>query len=284
MTDASMRGRVCVVTGASSGIGRATAIGLARMGATLALVCRDPARAADARRDVADAGGPEPAVLLADMSSQQSVRRVAADLAARYPAIHVLVNNAGVVNLSHSTTVDGIETVWAVNHLAYFLLTNLLLDRLRAPGGARIVNVASEAHRIARTINFDDLGYARRYRAMRVYGHSKLANILFTYELARRLVGSGVTANCVHPGAVGTRLGYNNGRLATLVAMLLRPFFRTPEQGAATSIHVASSPELEGVSGRYFKNCREALSSSVSCDAALARRLWEVSARMTGLA
>jgi NAD(P)-dependent dehydrogenase (short-subunit alcohol dehydrogenase family) len=277
-----MEGRVCVVTGASSGIGYATALALARLGATLALVCRDPARGAEAAETVRrETGNPDVTVLLADLSSQRAIRALAPELLARYPAIHVLVNNAGVVNLRHSTTVDGIETVFAVNHLAYFLLTLLLLDRLKASGPARVVNVASEAHRFARTIDFDDLGHERRYRGMRVYGHSKLANILFTYELARRLAGTDVTANCVHPGAVGTRLGQNNGRVATVLTKMLRPFFRTPEQGAATSVHVASSRTLDGVTGRYFKSCREARSSAASHDVEVARRLWEVSERMT---
>jgi len=221
------------------------------------------------------------ALHLADLSSQAAIRRLAAELLARYPAIHVLINNAGVVNLRYSTTADGIETVFAVNHLAYFLLTSLLLDRLRRSAPARIVNVASEAHKFGR-LDFADLGNQRRYRGMRVYGQSKLANILFTYELARRLEGSGVTANSVHPGAVGTRLGQNNGRMATLLTKVLRPFFRTPEQGAATSLHVASSPALEGISGKYFLSCREARSSRVSYDRDVARRLWDVSARMTG--
>jgi NAD(P)-dependent dehydrogenase (short-subunit alcohol dehydrogenase family) len=279
-----MTGRVCVVTGASSGIGRATALGLARRGATLALVCRDRARGEETVAEIAAATGNRAVGLhLADLSSQEAIRRVAAELVARYPAIHVLVNNAGVVNLRYSTTVDGIETVFAVNHLAYFLLTALLLDRLRSSGRARIVNVASEVHKIGR-LDFDDLGNQRRYRAMRVYGQSKLANVLFTYELARRLERSDVTANCVHPGAVGTRLGQNNGRIATALTRILKPFFRTPEQGAATSLHVATSPALEGVSGRYFVNCREARSSRTSGDPELARRLWDESARLTGLA
>ena len=279
-----MTGRVCVVTGASSGIGRATAVGLGAMGATLALVCRDRARGDETVAEVtAQTGNHHVALHLADLSSQQAIRGLAAELVARYPEIHVLINNAGVVNLRHSTTVDGIETVFAVNHLAYFLLTNLLLDRLRQSGRARIVNVASEAHKFGR-LDFDDLGNERRYRGMRVYGQSKLANILFTYELARRLDGSGVTVNAVHPGAVGTRLGQNNGRIATLLTKALKPFFRTPEQGAATSLHVASSPAVEGVSGKYFLNCHEARSSRVSYDPAIARRLWDVSAEMTGCA
>ncbi len=273
-----MTGRVCVVTGASSGIGRETVRALARMGATLALVCRDRGRG---EATLAEAG--DRAVLfLADLSSQAEVRRLAAALRDRYPAIHVLVNNAGVVNLRRSTTVDGIETVFAVNHLAYFLLTHLLLDRLRSSVPARIVNVASDAHRFGR-IDLDDLGHARRYRTMRVYGASKLANILFTYELARRLQGTGVTANCLHPGAVATRLGQNNGRVATLLTRALKPFFRTPEQGAATTVHLASSPAVEGVSGQYFVDCRAARSSRASYDETLACRLWDASAKLTGI-
>ena len=278
-----MSGRVCVVTGASSGIGRATAQALARLGATLALVCRDRGRGEEAIAALrAEPGKAAVALFLADLSSQAEIRRVAAQLCERYPAIHVLVNNAGVINLRRSTTVDGIETVFAVNHLAYFLLTHLLVARLRASAPARIVNVASDAHRFGR-IDLGDLGHARRYRAMRVYGTSKLANILFTYELARRLDGTGVTANCLHPGAVATRLGRNNGRLATAVTRLLRPFFRTPEQGAATAIYLASSPAVEGVSGKYFVDCREARSSGVSYDESLARRLWDASARLSGI-
>jgi NAD(P)-dependent dehydrogenase (short-subunit alcohol dehydrogenase family) len=175
-----MTGRVCVVTGASSGIGRATALGLARMGATVALVCRDRARGEDAVAEIgARTGNRDVALLLADLASQAEIRRLAGELLGRFAAIHVLLNNAGVVNLRYSTTVDGVETVFAVNHLAYFLLTHLLLDRLRQSGRPRIVNVASEAHKFGR-LDFDDLGNQRRYRGMRVYGQSKLANILFT--------------------------------------------------------------------------------------------------------
>jgi NAD(P)-dependent dehydrogenase (short-subunit alcohol dehydrogenase family) len=278
-----MRGRVCVVTGASSGIGRATAAGLARSGATVVLVCRDRTRGEAAVEGIrAEGAGAAVDLVLADLASQASVRALAETLLGRCPRIHVLVNNAGVVNLRHTTTVDGIESVFAVNHLAYFLLTNLLLERLQASAPARIVNVASDAHRWG-TIDFDDLGHARRYRWTRVYGASKLANVLFTYELARRLAGTGVTANCCHPGAVATGLGRNNGRIAAAVTRVLAPFFRTPERGAATSLHLATSPALEGVSGRYFVDLRERRSSPASYDAAVARRLWEVSCRLTGL-
>ena len=249
-----MTGKTCVLTGATSGIGRETAVALAGLGARLALVCRDRGRGEDAVAEIAARTGNRDVVLhLADLSSQRDVRRVAAEILAAHPQIHVLVNNAGVVNLRRTLTEDGLETVFATNHLAYFHLTLLLLDRLRASAPARIVNVASDAHRWGR-LDLDDLGNARRYRAMQVYGQSKLANILFTYELARRLAGSGVTCNCLHPGAVGTRLGHNNGtdRAACWPALLV-PFFRTPAQGAETSIWLASSPEVEGVSGAVLR-------------------------------
>ncbi len=278
-----MHGKVCVLTGGTSGIGRETAVALAALGARLALVCRDRRRGDDTVAEIAArTGNRNVAIHLADLSAQRDVRRVAAELLARYPEVHVLVNNAGVVNLRHSLTGDGIETVFATNHLAYFLLTLLLLERLRASAPARIVNVASEAHRFGR-IDFDDLSNAQRYRAMRVYGQSKLANILFTYELARRLAGSGVTVNCLHPGAVGTRLGHNNGAVARVLASALRPFFRSPAQGADTSIWLASSPAVEGVTGHYFVRRKPKRSSPASYDEATARRLWDVSLRLTGL-
>jgi retinol dehydrogenase 12 len=279
-------GRVCVITGASSGIGKATAIGLARRGATLALVCRDPGRGGATVEEIRRTTGNDAVrVFVADLSSQQAIRSLAGELLAAYPALHVLVNNAGVVNLRRTTTVDGIETVLAVNHLAYYLLTRLLLEGLAASGRARVVNVASDAHRFVRTLELDDLGWARRrWRSMRVYGASKLANILFTYELARRLDGRDVTANCLHPGAVATGLGTNNGAIARLLAGALRPFFRTPDDGAATSIHLATSPEVEGVSGAYFADAKPARTSPASYDNELARRLWDVSAAMVGLA
>ena len=278
----AMDGKLGVVTGATAGIGQETAIALAGMGMRLAIVCRDQARGEATAAAIRERTG-NTAVTLhrADLGVQTDVRRVAAELLAQCPRIDLLVNNAGIVNLRHEKTVDGIEAVFATNHLAYFLLTLLLLPRLRESAPSRIVNVASDAHRIGR-IDFDDLGSERRYKAMRVYGTSKLANILFTYELARRLAGSGVSVNCVHPGAVATRLGQNNGRVATILTKMLAPFFRTPAQGAATSIRVATDPALASVSGRYFANAREKRSSRASYDEAVARRLWDVSAELTG--
>ena len=279
-----MKGKICIVTGATSGIGRSTALGLARSGATLALVCRDPARAEAVVRAIRDeTGSTAVEVFLADLASQAAIRRVADALLECHPRIHLLVNNAGVVNLQRRVTEDGIEEVFAVNHLAYFLLTHLLLPRLRESAPARIVNVASDAHKFVNGINFDDVGFSDGYKSMRVYGHSKLANLLFTFELARRLDGVGVTANCVHPGAVATGLGKNNGTIANVLIRTLAPFFRTPDKGAATTLHVATSPALEGVTGRYFANCRETRSSPASHDRDAAQRLWDLSANLTGL-
>jgi NAD(P)-dependent dehydrogenase (short-subunit alcohol dehydrogenase family) len=272
-----------VITGATSGIGRAAATALARAGARLMLVARDPARAAAAVEAIGQATGNRDAiVVLGDLAVQRSVRAVAEEIRARVPRVDVLLNNAGVFNLRYTTTPDGIETTFAVNHLAYFMLTLLLREALAAAGAARVVNVASDAHRWGR-LDFDDLGHARRYRAMRVYGQSKLCNILFTYELARRLAGSGITANCLHPGAVATGLGRNNGRLATVGTKLLAPFFRTPEAGADTAVHLATAPELATTTGTYFANRRPRRSSAVTYDAAVQRRLWEVSEAMTGV-
>ena len=278
-----MHGKVCVLTGGTSGIGRETAVALAALGAQLALICRDRQRGEETVAEIAArTGNRDVEVRVADLSLQRDVRRVAAELLARHPRIDVLVNNAGVVNLRHALTGDGIETVFATNHLAYFLLTLLLLERLRASAPARIVNVASEVHRFG-GVDFDDLGHAQHYCAARVYGQSKLANILFTYELARRLAGSGVTVNCLHPGAVGTRLGHNNGTVARLLAGALKPFFRTAAQGADTSIWLASSPAVEGVSGEYFVARTPTRSSAASHDEGTARRLWDVSLELTGL-
>jgi len=278
-----LKGKTCMITGASSGLGRAMALDLARMGAGLLLVCRDRTRGENVMAGIREqTGNSAVRLMLADLSVQQSIRTLAADFLARGEPLHVLVNNAGVFNLKRSLTADGIETVFAVNHLSYFMLTLLLLDRIKQSAPARIVNVASHAHRWG-SINFDDLGGARSYRSSRAYGQSKLANILFTYELARRLEGTGVTVNCVHPGAVATGLGANNGALAKLLMPLIGRFMRSPEQGAATQIYLAASPEVEGVSGKYFVDCKPAQSNQESYDTALARRLWEVSAEMTGV-
>jgi NAD(P)-dependent dehydrogenase (short-subunit alcohol dehydrogenase family) len=278
----TMSDKVCVVTGATGGIGKVAAIGLSRSGASVVLVCRDRGRGEEVRAAIREETGKEVDLLLADLGSQADIRRVAGEILDRHPRIDVLLNNAGVVNLKRQVTVDGLEATFAVNHLAYFLLTNLLLDRLRASAPARIINVSSDAHRLA-PLDLDDLQSERRYRGTRVYGKSKLANILFTRELARRLAGTGVTVNCLHPGVVATRFAQNNGRLALWVTTLLKPFFLTPEQGADTAIHLATSPEVEGVSGEYFVKRRARRPSAAALDEATASRLWAISAELTGL-
>jgi NAD(P)-dependent dehydrogenase (short-subunit alcohol dehydrogenase family) len=279
----AMRGKTCVVTGGTSGIGLATAAALAERGARVVLVGRSPVRAEEAARAVrARAPGAEVEVELGDLASLAAIRELAAHLLARCPRLDVLVNNAGVFQLRRRTTVDGFETTFAVNHLAYFLLTSLLEAPLRATPGARVVSVASEAHRLGGPLDFEDLQSQRRYRPFGVYGRSKLCNILWTRELARRLAGSGVTANCCHPGAVATRLGQNDAAWAKALGPLLRLFLLTPEQGARTSVYLASSPALEGVSGRYFVKEREAEPARFARDDDAAKRLWEVSAALTG--
>ena len=275
--------RICLVTGATSGIGLETAAGLAALGAQVVMVGRDRQRGEQARKAVVEKSGNDRVdLLLADLSSLDGVRALAREFLATWPALHVLVNNAGTVELSRTITIDGFEKTFAVNHLSYFLLTNLLLPRLRASAPARIVNVASEAHRFGR-LDLADLQSERSYRVMRVYGTSKLLNILFTVALAEKLAGSGVTANCLHPGAVSTRLGKNNGAWARILIGLLRPFFLTPEQGAANSIFVAASDQLDGVSGKYFVKQRAVPPSRRSRRPGLARRVWARSSQLVGL-
>jgi len=278
-------GKRCVVTGATSGIGRATAVGLARAGAWLALVCRHPMRAEETVAEIHErTGSRDVEVFRADLASRDSIRQVARELLTRCPRIDLLVNNAGVVEWRRRETVDGIEAMWAVNHLAYFQLTHLLLDRIRESAPARIVNVASGAHQFVSSLDPDDPAPAGEpFRWWRAYGRSKLGNVLFTRELARRLEGSGVTVNAAHPGAVSTRLGTQNGWWARAITAPLSLLFRSPERGAATSLYLATSPEVQGRSGLYFADCREKAPSKLGRDDALAARLWTASARQVGM-
>jgi len=283
-----MTGKTCLVTGANQGIGKETALALARMGATVVMTSRDPEKGRAALAAVRDASGSDRVdLMLADFASFASIRRLAADFQAKYSRLDVLVNNAGAIITTRSQTQDGFETTFGVNHLGYFLLTNLLLDLLKRSAPARIVNVASRAH-FRSSIDFDDLNSQRgRYSAMTAYARSKLANVLFTYELARRLQGTGVTANCLHPGVVRTGFGKNNPGLTRLLfqafQLVARPWLLSPQEGAATSVYLASSPEVEGVSGKYFTDCRETPSSPASYDEHAQRRLWEISETLCGL-
>lgn len=278
-----MDGRVCIVTGANSGIGKETARALGEMGAHVVMVCRSRERGDAARAEIAATATGRVELLLADLSSLAQTRRVAGEILERYSRIGVLVNNAGLYRLSRTTTGDGFETTFAVNHLAPFLLTNLLIERLRESAPSRMVAVASGAHSGGR-IAFDDLGRERGWRyGWPAYCQSKLANVMFTYALARRLEGSDVTANCLHPGFVVSNFGSGNAIPVRPFMMVARPFGKSPEQGARTPIYLASSPEVEGVSGKYFVNRREARSSSRSYEEDVQERLWRVSEEMTGL-
>jgi retinol dehydrogenase-14 len=278
-----MTGKTVLVTGATSGIGEATAKGLAGMGAHVLLVARDEGRGAAVRDDIARHGGNGGAeALLADLSSQRQIRRLAREVEERVERLDVLVNNAGGIFRERRLTDDGLEMTFALNHLGYFLLTELLLDKLVASAPARIVNVASAAG-LRAYIDFDDLMGERGYSSWRAYGQSKLANIMFTYELARRLEASGVTANCMHPGFVHTNFGNTGSRVVRLGQNFVNPWRRSPEQGADTVIWLASSPDVEGVTGKYFANRREERTSSESYDEDKQRRLWAVSEELTGL-
>jgi len=284
MPEISLAGKVCMVTGATSGIGKVTARELAQRGAVVIVVGRNEARSEATVSQIRQKTANQSVeFLLADLSSQQEVRRLAREFEDRYSRLDVLVNNAGAIMLSRRESVDGIEMTLALNHLAYFLLTNLLLDRLKSSAPARIVNVSSNSHERAQ-IDFDDLQNRRRYWGFRAYARSKLANILFSYELARRLEGTGVTVNALHPGLVGTNFLANNGILGKFLKMLVAVKGMSPERGARTSTYLATSPGVETVTGRYFFQEREVPSSSVSHDEDAARRLWQLSAEMTGLA
>jgi retinol dehydrogenase-14 len=275
--------KVCLITGATSGIGKATAMGLANMGASVVMVGRDRGRGEAAMAEIKEmSGNASVDLMLADVSSQEEIRRLADEFKEAYPRLDVLINNAGVFRSKRITTADGIEMTFAVNHLAYFLLTNLLLDVLKASAPSRIVNVSSGDHSNA-TIDFDDLQGEKGYKGAKAYSQSKLATVLFTYELARRLEGTGITANCLHPGVVGTNLGSGVSGVFGFMVRALTPLMLSPEKGAETSIYLASSPEVESLSGRYFVKKAEARSSDVSYDERLARRLWEVSAELTNL-
>jgi NAD(P)-dependent dehydrogenase (short-subunit alcohol dehydrogenase family) len=274
-----MRGKTCVITGATSGIGLEAAEELARRGAALILVGRDAGHADAARqRIVGRVKGAAVVLHLADLSRLAELRRLAADLLAKAGRIDVLINNAGAFFDRHALTEDGWERTFALNHMSYVVLANLLLARLREAGSARIVNVASEAHRGA-ALDFSDLVGRRGAKGWPAYRRSKLANILFTAEFARRHAGSGVTVNCLHPGFVATRVGDAGNTLATRVLLVAI----SPQEGARTIVHLASAPEVAAVSGRYFIQSREAQPSPAAQDGAAARRLWEESARLAGL-
>jgi len=279
----SMKGKIVLVTGATSGIGKETALGLAKMGATVVLVGRSREKLDKVASSIASATGNRTIdTLICDLTSMENVRKLASDFKHKYQRLDVLINNAGEIVGERRTTVDGFEYTLALDHLSHFLLTMLLLDRIKASAPARIINVSSSAHMLGR-IDFEDLMGEKKYNPMKAYGQAKLANLLFTYELAGRLAGTGVTANAVHPGAVRTNFGKGMKGRWRVFLWLGSPFLIDAEKGAETSIFVASSPKVAGVAGKYFVKKKEKKSSKRSHDQTAAKRLWEVSSELTGI-
>ena len=283
MSSVNVTGKICLITGGNSGIGKATALGLAKMGATVVIVSRNKEKGETAVTDIiAKSGNKNVELIQADMSSQDSIHKLAEDLKARHEKLHLLINNAGVYLTKRTTTENGLESTFAVNHLGPFLLTSLLLDILKASAPSRIVNVTSDAHNGAK-INFEDLQGEKRFSGWQAYGQSKLAMILFTHELAKKLEGTGVTANSAHPGVVRTNFAKNNGGLVMLGFRFLGIFFISPDSSAKRILYVATSPSLEGVTGKYFTRMHEVRSSPESYDDDAARRLWLVSEQLAKL-
>jgi retinol dehydrogenase-12 len=280
----SMTGKVCLVTGATAGIGKITATALAVQGAELVIHGRNQEKAELTVSQIkAESGNHQVSYLLADFSDLDQVRELVKNFQDRFDNLHLLVNNAGAYFNKRIPTSYNVEMTFLINHLAPFLLTNLLLETLKNSSPARIVNVSSEAHRQGK-IDFNDLGFEKGYFGMKSYGRSKLANILFTYELARRLEGTGVTVNALHPGHIATDIWKNDfGYFGPVLKWFMGKIALTPEEGAENSIYLASSPEVEGIHGKYFIKNEPAQSSSASYDEEIARRLWKLSAELTSL-
>ena len=277
-----LRGKVCLVTGANSGIGQATALGLAKMGATVVISSRSAERGQVARDEIVKASGNESVdLLIADLASQAAVRRLADEFKAKYPRLNILINNAGLNASERLVTADGVETVFAVNYLAPFLLTHLLLDSLKAGAPARVINLGTW---IQPAINLDDVTREKHFDPQAVYSESKTALTMFTYELARRLPGAGVTVNCLNPGLIRTNLGRDARGSFRLFLAAMRPFMKSAERAAQDVIYLATSAEVDGVSGKFFTGQKQTRTSPESYEAAATERLWRMSEQLTGLA
>tara|TARA_B100001741_G_scaffold157784_1_gene130245 strand:+ start:915 stop:1763 length:849 start_codon:yes stop_codon:yes gene_type:complete len=273
-----------LITGATSGIGKAAALKLSLLGANIFFVARNQQKAQLLVDEISEISDKEAVPIIADLSSQADIRSVAQVFNSFNIPLHVLLNNAGLINKERKETVDGLEEVFAINHIAYFLLTMLLLDRLKEANNSRIVNVSSGAHAFVKGFNFEDYQAKNTYKPFQVYGYSKLANILFTKKLSEILKEDNITVNCLHPGVVGTSFGQNNGNLQKILFYIAKPFMRSSEKGAETSIYLCSSSDVSDISGKYFYNCKLAKTTKWAQSQDDADRLWDLSKNLTGLA
>jgi len=272
-----------LITGATSGIGEATAIDLAKKGANIFFIARNNLKAQNLSDKIESISGKRSKFFIADLASLKNIKESALEFISLNIPLHVLLNNAGLINNNRKETVDGLEEVFSINHLAYFYLTHLLLDKLKEGATSRIINVSSGAHAFVKGFNFDDVNSLKEYKPFKVYGYSKLANILFTKKLSQVLENENITVNCLHPGVVGTGFGQNNGIFSKILFNLSKPFMRSSEKGAETSIYLCSSPDVSDVSGQYFYNCKIAKTTSWANKQEDADRLWDLSKELTGI-
>jgi len=280
-----LKNKTCLITGATSGIGRSAAIELSKMGAEICFIARNPEKAEDLNKEILNLTDKEPYCIIADLSSLEEIERAASEFINSKKYLHILLNNAGIVNTERKVTVDGIEEVFAVNHLSYFALTLRLLDKLKTSAPARVVNVSSAAHKFVKKINFEDINSENSYQTFNVYGQSKLANILFTKKLASLLKESKITVNCLHPGWVSTSLGQQNDRtfLASLMAFFSPLLAKNSLKGAETSIYLCSSDKVSKISGKYFADCKIKSISEGAKDKKDEEALWDLSLQLTKL-
>jgi len=279
----NIKNKNILITGATSGIGKAAAIKIASMGANIYFIARNEEKAKDLSIEIESLTGKVPYSIIADLSSQNEIKKAAEEFKSLNIPLHVLLNNAGLINMERKETVDGFEAVFALNHLAYYSLTNLLLDNLKNGNPSRIVNVSSGAHAFVKGFNFDDVQALESYKPFQVYGYSKLANILFTKKLASLLENDNITVNCLHPGVVGTAFGQNNGLLQKILFFIIKPFIRSPEKGAESSVYLCSSSDISDVSGEYFYNCKIEKTTKWAKSQEDADKLWSLSAELTGI-
>ena len=272
-----------LITGATSGIGEATAIDLAKKGANIFFIARNNLKAQNLSDKIEFISGKRPKFFIADLASLKNIKESALEFISLDIPLHVLLNNAGLINNNRKETVDGFEEVFSINHLAYFYLTHLLLEKLKEGTPSRIINVSSGAHAFVKGFNFDDVNSLKEYKPFKVYGYSKLANILFTKKLSQVLENENIIVNCLHPGVVGTGFGQNNGIFSKILFNLSKPFMRSSEKGAETSIYLCSSPDVSDVSGQYFYNCKIAKTTSWANNQEDADRLWNLSKELTGI-